>query len=61
MERYEMLITIPFFNKGSIYAFDNESGGVWRVGDDNVLFSHALRYELSEYLWLIRDDHMRKV
>ena len=63
MQRMKMLISLPFFNQGSIYAFDYESENVWRCNDDNSLFDYPLRDELSGYLWMIKDNfvYMKEV
>lgn len=56
MELRRMLISIPFFREGSVYAFDHEDERVYRVENGKV-YDNPLRYELSDYLWIIKDEY----
>jgi len=56
MRRYKLKVELPYLIKGAIYAFEEESGQVFRCEDDGKPFQYPLRPGLSGYLWLLLTD-----
>lgn len=53
MREYKIIVELPFFPLGAKYAFNDETGHVYRVGDDGKPFEFPLRVGLAGYLWML--------
>jgi hypothetical protein len=63
MRIYELKINIPFMVKGNQYAFDDETGHVFRYAD-GIIFEYPLRRAFSGYLWMLKtegDKYLKEV
>lgn len=55
MERYKLIVDIPFLKKNELFDFDIETGDIYLVFKGNTN-QYALRSGLSGYLWLLKTE-----
>ncbi len=64
MRKYKLQLNgIPLLNKNDIFAFDDDTGEVWRIYENGESASYPLRKELSGYLWLLltHEDYFTRI
>ena len=52
MRQYKLLLDLPFLKKGRIFEFDDDTGDVYAIIDDETVDT-PLRSGLAGYLWLL--------
>lgn len=62
MERYKLMVELPFLGKGSKFDFDYNTGQIFAVLGER-LAKYPLREGLSGYLWLLKTErkYLRRV
>ena len=46
----------PYWKKGTMFGFENDTGIVWGMEDRHTTNSYPLRTPLAGYLWLVKTE-----